>query len=61
MKHIPAQITVAFTNLQADINRLGLLLASDINETTARQIAEVSTQIREEAAVVRRWCFEVKA
>lgn len=61
MKHIPAQITVAFTNLQADINRLGLLLAGDINETSARQIAEVSTQIREEAAVVRRWCFEVKS
>lgn len=61
MKQIPAQITVAFTNLQADVNRLGLLLASDINETSARQIAEVSTQIREEAAVVRRWCFEVKS
>lgn len=58
MKQVPAQVVVAFTNMQADVNRLGLLLAGDIDETSARQIAEVSTQIREEAAVVRRWSFD---
>lgn len=61
MKQIPTQVTIAYANMQADLNRLSLLLSADITESTSNQIAEVSTQIRDEAAVIRRWCFEVKS